>query len=129
MPADPDANTRFTAMDKYVGKFGLTLQRVTGRFHVKGGPALALLRSSGHFVVQLRIATDKDDKEPDMHCVAYDGFTVMDNYKWCKPRILDERDRESEENARDVFDSLFKGNGGSHQECVRAGSLSKQLGK
>ena len=73
----------------------------------KGGVALALLRSAGHYVVQLRIATGKDDKEPDLHCLAYDGVTVRDNYRCAKVKLIDEGDRASPEAARKVFDTLF----------------------
>ena len=109
MPTDLDKNTRFRVADDFVSQFGLTLQRVTSRFmSAKGGVALALLRATGHFVVQLRITTGKDDKEPDLHCVAYDGLTLRDNYQWSKVKDLDEDDRASPNSARKVFDSLFQ---------------------
>ena len=109
MPHDPDENTRFGAADQYVQQFGLTLQRVTQRFLVKGGPELNLLQSDGCYVVQLTIAEGKEDKRPDEHCVAYDGATVRDNYKYVKVKKLDASDRESPAAARNVFDSLAKG--------------------
>ena len=109
MPTDPDQNTRFAAADTYVRRFDLTLKRVTKRFHKEGGIALALLRASGQFVVQLRVTTGKDDTQPDLHCVAYDGVTLRDNYRGTKVKDLDESDRSSAENAHKVFDSLFKG--------------------
>ena len=74
---------------------------------VKGGPELALLNTTGFFVVQLTIAYNKDDKVPDKHCVAYDGLTVRDNYKHSKVKEIDATDRSSPENARAVFNSLF----------------------
>ena len=108
MPADPNENTRFMAADNFVSQFGLTLQRVTSRFmSAKGGVALALLQASGYFVVQLRITAGKNDKDPDLHCVAYDGATVRDNYQWSKVKDLDEGDRASPASARKVFNSLF----------------------
>ena len=108
MPADPSENTLFMAADNFVSQFGLTLQRVTSRFmSAKGGVALALLQASGYFVVQLRITAGKDDKDPDLHCVAYDGATVRDNYQWSKVKDLDEGDRASPASARKVFNSLF----------------------
>ena len=107
MPAGRDENTRFAAADEYVKTLGFTLRRVTCRFMVKGGVELALLRTSGLYVVQLRIATGKEDREPDLHCVAYDGITVRDNYKWAKVKQIDEGDRSSPEAARKVFASLF----------------------
>ena len=42
-------NTHFDAADAFVRKHGLELARVTPRFMVKGGPALALLNTNGHF--------------------------------------------------------------------------------
>jgi hypothetical protein len=60
-------------------------------------------------VVQLTIAEGKEDKRPDEHCVAYDGATVRDNYKYVKVKKLDASDRESPAAARNVFDSLAKG--------------------
>jgi len=106
MPSDPDKNTRFVAADEYVRQFGFTLQRVTKRFMQKGGVALALLQTSGHFVVQLRITNEKSDGDPDLHCVAYDGKTVRDNYMYSKVKELDEGDTASPEDANDVFNSL-----------------------
>ena len=108
MPAVPDQNTRFAKADEYVERFGLTLGRVTKRFHQKGGPAFHLLRASGHYVVQLRVATGRDDAEPDLHCVAYDGATVRDNHRRAKVKELDASDR-TEQSAGKVFDSLFPG--------------------
>ena len=109
MPHDPDENTRFVVADKYVQQFGLRLQRVTQQFMVKGGPELDLLNSDGYFVVQLNITEGKEDKSPDEHCVAYDGTTVRDNYKYAKVKELDASDRESKAAARNVFGSLAKG--------------------
>ena len=108
MSDDLDQDTKFVEADKCVRQFGLTLQRVTQRFMVKGGPELALLKSTGLFVVQLAIALDKDDKKPDKHCVAYDGATVRDNYKYAKVKEIDSTDRASPEAARAVINSLFK---------------------
>ena len=108
MPSDPDQNTRFTAADAYVAQFGLTLRRVTNRFMQKGGVAFHLLNATGLFVIQLRITTGKDDKNPDLHCVAYDGKTVRDNYQYAKVKNLDATDRMPE-HAHEVFDSLFHG--------------------
>lgn len=107
MPTDPDENTRFVAADEYVTQFGLTLQRVTQRFMQKGGVAYHLLNATGRFVVQLRITEGKEDKTPDLHCVAYDGETVRDNFKYAKVKNLDASDRMPG-NAHKVFDSLFK---------------------
>ena len=107
MQNDPDQDTKFTKADEYVQQYDLTLQRVTQRFMVKGGPELALLNTTGFFVVQLTIAYNKDDKVPDKHCVAYDGLTVRDNYKHSKVKEIDATDRSSPENARAVFNSLF----------------------
>ena len=110
MPDDEDQNTRFTRADEYVReRFGKTLTRATGHFMVKGGPASALLNTPGvHAVVQLRITCGPDDKKPDLHCVAYDGHTLKDNYKYSKIKVLDEGDR-TVQGARDVFNSLVKG--------------------
>ena len=108
MPNDPTKNTLFSDADLYLEKHGLTLLRCTQRFTVKGGPALALLRTKGTFVVQLTITTGKEDKNPDLHCVAYDGKTVRDNYKYSKVKELDGSDSDNFEAARQVFDSLFQ---------------------
>ena len=109
MPTHPDRNTRFTVANTYVEQFGLTLQRVTSRFmKQKGGIAFHLLNASGLFIVQLRITNGKNDNEPDLHCVAYDGLTVRDNCRYSKVKELDATDR-TETKAREVFDSLFPG--------------------
>ena len=111
MPDGPDQNTKFSVADKFVKQFGLTLKRVTGTFNygVKGGTALSLLRTKGLFIVQLRIAYNKDDKAPDLHCIAYDGSTLRDNYQRAKVKELDSTDRSCSENARKVFDSFSPG--------------------
>eukprot|EP00966_Prymnesium_polylepis_P112218 2596097-Prymnesium_polylepis.1 len=105
MPENPDENTRFAEADKYVSQFDLTLERVTKDYQKKGGEAFHLLQSSEKYVVQLCITTDKDDPTPDLHCVAYDGETVRDNYRYSKVKVLDASDRETPENARGVFNS------------------------
>ena len=73
---------------------------------IKGGSELSLLSTEGLFVVLLRVTHDKTDLAPDMHCVAYDGLTVRDNYRGDRVKVLDPSDRESEEKARAVFNSL-----------------------
>jgi len=102
-------NTRFQLADEYVQRFGLRLERVTKQFMVKGGPALKLFNTKGLYMVQLRVAYDKEDKEPDLHCVAYDGQYVKDNNRYSKVKEIEDLDRSSRESARAVFDSLFKG--------------------
>ena len=57
--------------------------------------------------MHLLVAYDKDDMDPDDHCVAYNGLTVRDNNKYHKVKELDEGDRSSPEKARAVFDSLY----------------------
>ena len=76
----------------------------------KGGAALAVLRSKGFFIIQLRIAYHKDDKKPDRHCVAYDGVEIKDNARTAKVKIIDDTDRDpfQPHKAREVFDSLFR---------------------
>eukprot|EP00908_Phaeocystis_cordata_P016495 Transcript_27755.p1 GENE.Transcript_27755~~Transcript_27755.p1 ORF type:complete len:381 (+),score=145.37 Transcript_27755:237-1379(+) len=110
MPADAEHNTLFTAADAFVAAHGLELARVTPLFNnVKGGPELALLNAVGFFVVQLRVTEGKDDKSPDLHCIAYDGVQLIDNYKYSKVKVIDASDRASKEDARAPFDSLFPG--------------------
>ena len=109
MPADPDQNTKFEVANKYVARFGLRLDRVTKEFQVKGGsPYHLLLRTTGSFIIQLRVTTGNDDPNPDLHCVAFDGSYIKDNYKYTKVKEIEESDR-TQENARLVFDSLFPG--------------------
>ena len=105
--SNPNGNVTFDAADALAIKLGHRLQRVTKGLHKTGGTALALLRKQGLFVVQLSITYGKNDFAPDLHCVAYNGFTVKDNYSHSKVKILESRDKESKENARAVFDSLF----------------------
>ena len=101
-PCSPPAQ----AADEYVHKFGLELSRVTKDFMGSGGLAFQLLQVSGSFVVQLRVTYGKDDTAPDLHCVAYDGLSIKDNYKYAKVKILEESDR-SLQGSRAVFDSLL----------------------
>ena len=109
-PAGSDHDTLFTSADKYVkDKFKWTLSRVTAGFNShEGGPALAVLKAKGFFIIQLRITYDKDDKEPDLHCVSYDGAEIKDNARTAKVKIIDDADRSSSDNAREVFNSLFR---------------------
>jgi hypothetical protein len=107
---DPDTDVLFTDADTFVrDRFGLSLKRVTKHFMIKGGPAYHILLASGLFLVQLRITDGPDDKKPDLHCVAYDGATIRDNYRWSKVKMLDDGDRASIDAARDVFNSLVRG--------------------
>ena len=69
---------------------------------MKGGPALALLNAKGHFVAQLRITKENNDKNPNLQCVAYDGKALCD-------KLIDDSDRASAENARKPFASLHPG--------------------
>jgi hypothetical protein len=109
MPSASGGQVTFHAADELVAKVGYRLERVTARFmESKGGLALSLLHAEeGLFVVLLCITLNQADREPDMHCVAYDGHTVRDNYQGTKVKVLDASDCESKEKARAVFDSLF----------------------
>ena len=107
---DPDANVLFANANALVcDRFGLSLDRVTKHFMIKGGPAYHLLHATGLFLVQLRITDGSDDKNPDLHCVAYDGHTIRDNYRYAKVKMLDDGNRASVDAARDVFNSLVRG--------------------
>ena len=109
-PAGSTHDTLFTTADAYVRlTFNLRLRRVTAVFNSqKGGPEVAILRSAGFFIIQLRITYDKDDKQPDLHCVAYDGVEIKDNARTAKVKIIEDVDRASTEGARKVFNSLFR---------------------
>ena len=101
------------AADEYVRKFGLTLKRVTKDFNGPGGLELQLLQraaaAAGSFVVQLRVTYDNYDRAPDLHAVAFDGFSIKDNHKYTKVKLLEPSDRASKEAARAVFSSLMPG--------------------
>ena len=102
-----DGNTTFSVAQEYVKQFGLTLERVTKDFKVKGGEALAILKKrSGLYIVQLLLTFDNNDKFPDKHCVFYNGSELMDNQKYSKMIEIEERDRESSEAARAVFNAI-----------------------
>ena len=45
----------------------------------------------------------------DLHCVAYDGVSVRDNFQYAKVRLVEESDCNDPINAREVFRLLFKG--------------------
>ena len=81
-----EENTPFLVAQDYVKKnFGLTLDRITKEFKVKGGEQLALLsKRGGHYIIQLRVLLDNNDKEPDKHCVFYNGSELVDNQKHSK---------------------------------------------
>ena len=110
MPENPDQNARFEVADKYVQQFNLKLTCITKLFKQKGGPALALWRTKGRmFIIQLMVTYDNADKNPDLHCVAYDGVEVKDNNKKSKCKVIDDTDRSSPEEARKLLSSLFPG--------------------
>jgi hypothetical protein len=112
MPADPNKNTCFKDVDKYARKnYNISIQRVTGDFlHAIGGIAMVLLqKTKGKFLVQLHVTKDEFDKDGDIHCVAYDGVSVKDNFQYAKVKLVEESDRNDPLNAREVFSSLFKG--------------------
>ena len=98
----------FTTAQTYVQTLGLRLSCITKDFCLKGGPAYHVFNTTGRFlVVHLLVSFGAHDKEPDDHCVAYDGVTVRDNNQYKKVKQLDDGDRASPENARKVFDSLY----------------------
>ena len=109
VPADAKEDMLFSTANDFVKNFGLTLSHVTAQFtNLKGGPALGLLQvTEGFFVVQLRITKGNHDKKPDFHCVAYDGCTLRDNYRYSKVKIINEEDRNDKDKAHKVFDSFF----------------------
>ena len=72
MPEDPDADTTFAAAQLYAAKIGFELACVSKELQKeKGGYAFnLLLRETGLFLVQLRVTTGKDDRNPpDLHVV------------------------------------------------------------
>lgn len=98
----------FTTAQTYVKSFGLSLPGVTAEFNTRGGLAYNLLNAKGRkFIVHLLVSFGPHDKDPDDHCVAYDGITVRDNNKYKKVKVLDDGDRSSPDMARNVFDSLY----------------------
>ena len=119
MGGDLYKDALFTTAQAYIESLGRLsptspplhrLPCVTKEFLLKGGPAYHLLNTTGRlFLVHLLVSYGPDDKEPDDHCVAYDGLTVRDNGQYKKVKELDDGDRSSPEKARDVFDSLYKG--------------------
>ena len=98
-------NTPFFVAEAFVKQFGLTLARVTQQFKIAGGEELAILSErTGHYIIQLHITVDKHDKEPDLHCVYYNGRAIADNQKYSKIIYIQDKDRKSTRSARDVFD-------------------------
>ena len=107
-----DLNTSFNAVDTFLQKEAKwSLLRVSSEFqNVKGGAALAVLQPTNRLLIaQLAVTYDNSDKEPDLHCVAYDGVVVKDNWQHSKVKVIDDTDRATPEQARAVFDSLFPG--------------------
>ena len=98
----PSASSHFTSAEAFVQKHGLELARVTSRFMIKGGIELALLNAVGHFVIQVRITNDNNDKNPELQCVAYDGKTLCD-------KVIDDSHRASTENARKLIATIREG--------------------
>ena len=107
MGADLYTDALFTTAQSYVESLGLHLPCVTKYFLLEGGPAFHLLNTTGRFVVHLLVSYGPHDKDPDDHCVAYDGLTVRNNNQYTKVVVLDAGDRSSPESARKVFDSLY----------------------
>ena len=107
-----DQNTSFAAVDAYLrdGR-GWSLPRVSREFlSVPGGPELAVLRETGRrLVLQLALTYNNADKNPDLHCVAYDGTVVKDNSQHSKVKEVIASDRSDPASALAVLQSLFKG--------------------
>ena len=102
-------NTPFqVAQDWVKKKYDLNLVRVSSSFAVKGGPAFALLQlRSGLYVVQLSVTTDNNDKNPEHHCVFYNGMEIIDNQGTSKILQIEESDRQSVAAARVVFKANY----------------------
>ena len=76
----------------------------------KGGAELALLLQTNRLLIaQLTVTYDNLDMRPDLHCVAFDGAVVKDNWRQSKVKVIDSGDRETPARARAVFDSFFPG--------------------
>ena len=99
------------AVDAYLrdGR-GLSLPRVSREFLSEpGGPELAVLRETGRrLVLQLALTYDNADKNPDLHCVAYDGTAVKDNNQHSKVKEVIASDRSDPASALAVLQSLFR---------------------
>ena len=108
---DLDQNVRFLDADTYTRReHGLQFTRVTKQFMRTGGVAYHVLQQRGRLLaIQLRITNDKDDSEPDLHVVAFDGSTIRDNAADIKVKIVGQADRGSPEAAHALFDSLAPG--------------------
>jgi hypothetical protein len=104
-------DARFVAAAAFLRQqMGADLRRVTHEFQRPGGPELALLQAFGRLlVVQLQIKDGPDDKEPDLHCVAYDGLTLRDSYSHTSVKVLDKGDSASVAAARALFQSIADG--------------------
>ena len=104
-------DTAFSTLQTFFLENNCDLKCVTEDYRVDGGPAMNLLKEkSGRFVVQLRVALNGQDKDPDWHCVAFNADTqkVIDNDAKMDPRCLESSDTESPKKALEVFKSFFK---------------------
>ena len=69
-----------------------------------------MLRETGRrLVLQLALTYDNADKNPDLHCVAYDGTVVKDNSQHSKVKEVVASDRGDPASARAVLKDLFPG--------------------
>ena len=85
-----------------------SLNRVSPRLNVTGGPELALVRlRQGFFIVQLMTETS-GGSERNFHCVAFDAEQglFIDNCRYVGPLQLEMGDRASVESARAVFQRI-----------------------
>jgi hypothetical protein len=104
-------DTAFSTLQTFFLEYNYDLKCVTEGCRLEGGPALNLLKkTTGRFVVQLRVALNGHDKEPDWHCVAFNADTqkVIDNDAKMDPRCLEPSDTKSKTKALKVFKSFFK---------------------
>lgn len=110
-----DANCKFEDMNEFISKqFNKRLVRVTNKFRKKLGTVYHLFQvRKGYFVVQLRILEPNDTNPPDLHCMAFNGESVKDNWAgrngrtaW---RMLEDEDRACPKKSLAVFQSLRPG--------------------
>jgi hypothetical protein len=104
-------DTAFSTLQTFFLEYNYDLKCVTEDYRLGGGPALNLLnKTTGHFLVQLRVALNVHDKQPAWHCVAFNAHIqkVIDNDAKMDPRCLQRSDTTSKKKALEVFKSFFK---------------------
>ena len=106
-----DRDPSFQDVGRVLYQHGFLLDRVSSSFMQPGGIEVAVLSSSGLYLLHLALDYTDDRLGPEarrqFHCYAYDGCYLRDNDRYTRPVEVVPSDYADKLSARAVFKALF----------------------